>query len=428
MPIISRTNNRVLPPNARSADVARETLNRAIPIQNRKTDAAFQVNGYTGVLYSYLTSGRLCACQSRGKAIATRLDIDGKLPPAVINEMMTSSGSFGVRNYAKLKANTSAYSEQKANGHSFLEVNLSGIQEPPVAISSLFDEEDLQGSTRYTEGLPDRIDYDADNTRANVLVDHDDSSDVLSLTSDIDQSFMGHSDVSCPVCFGSGYIGGYNILHGYRQVLNFQDPTIVLPAVAFIASEKDVPSITTEHVSWTVVLPRGCSGVDAFRVWNDTKQVLDFSVRIDNVVITSEFHLSSFCDGGSHLLNLQFNQETTFTHVELQINQSDFSANFELPKLSKSSSQSVREATEPFTISLSPRVPFVKAMDVIVESTFGKALQVKTVTGLNDKRYTTMGWEVEVRPTQSQELFSMLPRRRPLESINTRRMVISNPT
>lgn len=428
MPIISRTSNRILPPNNRSSDVARATLHAVIPIQNRKTDAAFQVNGYTGVLYSYLTGGMPCACQAKGKAIFTRLDENGKAPPEVINEMLTTSGTFGVRPYGQKKALTPSYYEQRTNGKkSLLEVDLSGYNAPPVQLASLFDETDIQGSDRHTEGLLDRIDLTGESTSANVEIEYDESTDVHGGLSDFDSSLLGHSDVSCPICFGSGYIGGYDIMHGYRKVLTFQEPSIVLPATAIIAVEKDIPTITTELVSWTVVLPIGCIGIDAFRVWNETIPVFDYVAKIDGITLTAESDLIIFCDGKSHTLSLQFNGETTFTHLELQVNQSSFSANFELPKLGKNSSQSLREATDAFTVFLSPRVPHVKAMDVLVESTFQKALQVKTVTGLNDKRFTTMGWEVEVRPTQPQELFFMLPRRRPLEYQNVRRMVISNP-
>lgn len=431
MPIVSKTSNRVIPANSRNIDVARATLNTLIPVHNRRTDAAFQVNGYTGVLYSYLTSGLPCACQAKGKAISARLNEDGKAPPEVINEMMTTSGTFGVRPYADRKVYTPAYAEQKASGKSMLEVDLSNYSAglTPVPLSSLFDDEDIQGANRHTEGLSDRIDFTGQNDSASLEVEDDTSQDVSIGLSDFDTSLLGHSDVSCPVCFGSGYVGGYSIMHGYRKVFNFQDPSIELPAEAVIAVEKDVPSITTKTVAWTVVLPKGCIGIDAFRLWNDTVQLslADFSIRVDNQLVRSEGDLIQYCDGLSHKIALQFNSESTFTHLELQVNQSAFSANFELPKLSKSSTQSLREATDPFTVLLSPRVPHVKAMDVIVESTFQKALQVKNVTGMNDKRFTTMGWSVEVRPVQPQELFFMLPRRRPVEQQNVRRPVISNP-
>lgn len=435
MPIVSISNNHVLPPNARSADVARQTLNAAIPVQSRKTDAAFQVNGYTGVLYSYLTSGEKCACQARDKALHTRLDKDGKAPSGAINEMLSTTGTFGIQSYASRPTLTPAYAAQKALGRSFLEVDL-GPHQAPVPLAALFDTEDIigesfgdvAGNNRDRGGLPDIVDSSGENPNASVIVEHDEETDINSYASDFDVPLMGHSDVSCPICFGSGYIGGYDIMHGYRKVFNCQDTSLVIPDVAEINMDKEIPSITTTDAAWTMLIPFGCIGIDAFRVWNETKQIYNWKARIDGNLITSENDLFTYCDGKPHLVALQFDIETEFTHLEIQVNQSDFTANFELPKLAKSSSQSLREATEPFQVFLSPRVPTVKALDIIVESTYGKALQVATVTGLNDKYQSLIvGWEVGVRPTQPQELFSMLPRRRVHEHANNRRVVLTTP-
>lgn len=426
MPILSRTNNRVLPANARTADVARQSLNSVMPVQARRMDAAFQVNGYEGVLYSYLTAGATCSCQAKGKAINARLDEDGKASPEAINKMLTSSGDFGVRPYAQRPTNTDAYAAQKATGLGFMEVDLSATRSKPVPLASMFDDEDLSASPRFTSGLPDRIDYSESNANASLVVEEDMAEDVSLMVSDFDVHGLSHSDVSCPICFGSGYIGGYSILHGYRKVLNFQDPSLVLPPTAVIAIEEEIPTITSCEATWSIPLMPGIS-VDALRVWNNTEQVLCGTILIDEVPILSEAQFLQRCDGKFHKVTVRFTEDLVFTHLEVQINQSNFSANFGFPKLSKGSTQSLLEATDPFSVLMSPRVPTVKALDVIVDSTFGKALQVKTVTGQNDRHLTTLGWNVEVRPTQPQELFSMLPRRKPRESINTRSIAIANP-
>ncbi len=431
MPVVSPGNNRVLPPNARSGDVARETLHAIMPVQARKTDQAFQVDGYTGVLYSYLTSGQPCACQAKGKALNTRLDKDGKASPGAISEMMSSSGNFGMRPYGEKVTVTPAYAQERARGHSVLEINLASYGQPAVPVASLFDEsdiEDMDVGDRDPKGLPDRVGYDAENTTLSTIVEHDLSTDVNEYTSDFDQALLGHSDINCPICFGSGFIGGFNLLHGYRKIFTFQDTSMVLPATAFIGMELDIPTITTTEVSWTFVLPFGVVNVDAFRLWDETEPVTEFVAKVDTThTLTSEFDLYQFCDGKPHTLSLQFNQETTFTHLELQVNQSTFSANFALPKTGKGSNRAVLESMDPFTVFLSPLVPAVKPLDVIVESTYGKVLHVKTTTGQNDHHLTTLGWEVDVRPTQPQELLNMLPHRKPRENQNVRRRVIGNP-
>jgi hypothetical protein len=151
--------------------------------------------------------------------------------------------------------------------------------------------------------------------------------------------------------------------------------------------------------------------------------VVPGTIRIDNTVITSAAAVSTYCDGRPHEVSFEWPSEVDFTHFEFQVNLSTEEVLFELPRLSKSSVQNLREATNPFSVNLSPVVPYIKALDVIVESTFGKALHVKDVTGWNEKRNSTLGWDVEVRPTQPQELFRMLPRRKPLATMNKKSIV-----
>jgi hypothetical protein len=297
-----------------------------------------------------------------------------------------------------------------------------------VPLASLFDESDLDTSTRTPLGsLQDRpstaTGQDADV--ATVLFE-DDPDAASNRLSDFDGGLFGYTDISCPCCFGSGFLGGYSILSGKRVILNFQDPTTILPATAVILVEKEIPPILSTSAAWVVLLPAGTESVDALRLWNVTTPVNTGTISVDGVPLTKQAELLLYCDGRPHSISVNFSDTTEFTHLEIQLNQSTFPANFELPKLNKGSNVTLRETTDPFSISLSPRIPAVKTMDVIVESTFGKALQVKSVTGLNTRQLSTMGWEVEVRPAQPQELFWMLPRRLPTSFANKTPIVRDN--
>ena len=194
-------------------------------------------------------------------------------------------------------------------------------------------------------------------------------------------------------------------------------------ADAVINVDEEIPSIETSTVSWTATLPSGPQGIDAFRLWNIDKQLFGFQTFVDDVLISAEAQLLKYCDGLPHTIGLVFTKATKFTHLELQVNQTEMTANFELPKLGKSSNTNLRDATDPFSVNLSPRIPFVKTLDVLVESTFGKALQVKSVIGWNDRNRTTLGWDIEVRPTQPQELFFLLPRRKLVATMNKKSSV-----
>jgi hypothetical protein len=136
-------------------------------------------------------------------------------------------------------------------------------------------------------------------------------------------------------------------------------------------------------------------------------------VEIDALRIQSDTDVLSKCDGKLHTLRVILPQPGKFSHLEFQVNQSTQSANFELPRMTKNANMGLLERTDPFQVVLSPLIPLVKTNDIITETTTGRAFQVKDCTSWHDKRARILGWEAQVRPTQPQEIYSLLPRRRP---------------
>jgi len=434
MPIVHRTNNKVLPGNSRAVDVAKETVDRVIGLHARRYDAAFQVQGYQGILYNRKTSGLPCGCQSKRTSILPKLDTNGKLPDAVINDMITGGMEFGIKPYNTPVPRTSAYQAILDNGkQSVLEVRLGSARQS-VQVQSLTEsagptDPDIFGASRNRGGLPmiRGISDPGEELHTDVIDAEDDLEDFNFETGNFDLGLRGYTDAACPVCFGSGFVGGYLPLNGWREVINFQHPALVLPATAGIHADQDVPSITTTTFSFTLALPIGAVYIDALKLWNKTTLISFGSLKIDGTSIASEAGLKAFCDGRPHTFVVAFAEETEFTHMEIQLGLSTQPANFELPKTNKSTTQSLLENVDPFQVLMSPRIPQLGVLDIIVESTLGKCLQVNSVGHWNTKRSQILGWECEVRPVQPQELFTILPRRFPgVQPFHTQEMVIDN--
>jgi len=320
-----------------------------------------------------------------------------------------------------------------------LSVNLSKNAPPPIA--RLKDEDYTKYFTdpsnekkRDGGGLLERRSTSAQkDPTANLILDENDLGEAVDLDSitKYDLGLLGYTDVSCPICFGSGFVGGYSPMGGMRKVFCFgtDQNDMVLPFDAEIQPIEDIPTVTTRSVEFWMTFPASAAFVDAFQLWNRTEAVPlpdQMAFEDTDLELSSPKDLLRYCDGKRHKLTFQWENPVTFTHMEIQFGLSGFDANFELPKLSRSSDQSILENTDPFQVVLSPRVPFVQPLDVIVESTHGKVLEVKSVSGWNDRKRTILGWEVDVRPVQPQELFSMLPRRLPEEVLNSRSIVVDN--
>lgn len=357
MPLIDRRSP-LTANNARASDVAAHLTEHVVPIQQQKMMAAFRVQGIQAILYSGLTQGTRCTCHAENKEVSL-LSPDGKASPGAINRVLTGQ-SFGVSDY----------------NEEFDEFGDS---------SSEFDKWLETSNTQANHGSPNSIEDDG-------AADQPDDFD-------FDLGSIGFSDVSCPICFGTGFVGGYSPFRGFRKV--------IVPSELSTASVLNLPKFElspgTHEI--TLVLPARASYVDVFRAMlNDRPVPADFF--FDNTPLKSKSPLQ-FCDGRPHTLKIV--TSSAITHVEIQFAISNEPIYFEIPRLTKSSDISLLEQQEPFQIIVSPDVPLLNTLDVISESQLGKHLIVQTCNPWNTRNRQMLGHEIMVRVAQPQELYNILP-------------------
>ena len=424
MGIKLRTNNRVLPNNARAADVAKSAVDRIIDVQNRKYQAAFQVQGYSGILYCALTHGTPCGCHSINNGLkAPRLDTSGNAKPEDINQMLTGNRDFKIQVYGvkptKIDPNAPAGS-------------LPSLWEVDEEADPLLDPFFGIDSKRGAAGKP--LDYysnDKNDPRAATILpdgmgpNGPVTQDISDLMSDFDASSFGITDVSCPMCFGTGFLGGFSVYNGWRHVLNYQHEGATFNGNT-VSTEETVPYVNTDYAKFpSVLIPNHCVGVDALRVFANRVPV-GASVFVDDIQLRNHNELLKYADGRPHDIVLQFGNKVNFTHLELQLNQSDKPALFEFPKTTKGGQQNLLESMQNVNISLSPQIPRVFPKDILIDSTLNKVWQITSVNNWNDRKYRTLGWECDARTVQPAELYTLLPRRRPIQSMKTTPLVRDN--
>ena len=457
MPIVTRTNNRVLPANAHASDVARDTITALTAVERTRYAAVFAVQGYPGVLYHALNCGTRCYCKSSNEAINTRLGKDGKAPVGLLNEFLTGGLEFGVLPYGLRPAAQPTYNpnfvdnpfaadplvpapasqsgQTGQNGKWVIDQTLVDPGRPTVQrtdLPSLYESDWSQNAPVPAKaGSPlDRFTKDPGKDNGTTVVSSgvgpngvvpDMEFEDLPINTDIGAG--GTTDVNCPICMGTGFVNGFSILNGFRKLLTFQDPTAVFDGE--IIFEGTVPQVECTTATFTLTLPAQVVGVDALRVW-DRYRVLPAAVIIDDVVLKSQLDILRFCDGRQHTLVVQFPSTTKFTHVEIQLNQAKNSMHFDLPKLSKGNLRTLIENTQDFQLVVSPMVPMLRPGDVVAESGYNKVLQITSVSGWNTSSAAVLGWDCEVHPVQPQELLNLLPRRRPLAAPNAGTRVRTN--
>jgi hypothetical protein len=406
MPVNGRSNNRILPSNSRTVDVARQALQDYTGIQQRKYANAFEVDSYESVVYTRLTSGTPCSCQAHRKSLATLLDEDGKMKEGTMNELLTGL-QFKVQRYGTRAGTRPEYRADA--GLDPLEANVDQPQQEAL----------LPGGRRLTDA--DYVAIDLDDEVATELVSDTEVRQAVNgpvrqqtiddLVGDFDTD-INMSDSSCLVCYGSGFVGGYSVLGGWRHVLSTQwhnRPEVI----GTIEANKQPHSFFSTRVIFEVTLPKGFVYLDCFRFWNNLEQVVPQNVQIDDLDYSPSL-FAAMCDGRPHFIKVTFEDLTYWTHLEIQVCQTRHPARIEFPKMTKGSDLRFEDSTETVQINASPLVPNLGPQDVIVESSRGKAFLVSSATFWNDSKRNVHGWDCNARVVQPSEMVGLLPRRRKL--------------
>ena len=408
MPFYSRSNNRILPSNSRAVDVAKETLRGLMPVQQRKYDNAFKVQGYESLVYNRLTQGLVCSCQANQKVFSSLLDADGKMPVGTMNELLSGGMEFKIQPYGS-----------RASGRD----DLRGPRNiPPLARDDQFYGELIDENTLYADNLGDITDPYIESSPLGTPGERGDNGPVQTDTLDdqvemFDTNILDHSSTKCTVCFGTGFVGGYSSLHGWRKVLTTHSPERSA-VTGTIEAYRTPNAFFATSVTFSTILPRGFVYLDAFRVWNNDDRANPTAILIDNLPY-SDALLPALCDGRVHRITIQFEALTYWTHLEIQIGLSRETAMLEFPKLTSGTTTELRDLTEDVSINASPTIPKLSTYDVLVESTFGKCFIVGSATGWNDRDRNVLGWDVNARVIQPNELLHNLPRRRHLQQQRT---------
>ena len=387
MAVKSRSNSHIMPPNSRSVDVARQAIRDIVPVQQQKSLNAFRVNGYNGVLYTKLTSGKPCSCSSGEHLIRSRLTQDGHASEGLIDELLMGSGFFDSRPYSFINPD---------NPSDTTPSNLKGDFESADNLAFSFGMTDNQHDIVGDFG----VGSNGSISNPNHLIDLNGTPDTT-----FDNAFYGVTDSPCPVCFGSRFVGGFTPLGATRLVLPVQDWDLNGAEILHTLKPWKAAACTA---TTQITLPRGALAVDALKVYNGFNPI-PYTLTVDGASINTNTAILKYCDGKQHTLSLTTTQE--WTHMELQFATTAESIHYALPRLSRSGDLSFLERLEPFAMEVSCAAPQIGTSDVIVDTAHGKVFVVQTANPFYANNRNVLRWDVNVRPIQPRESYRILPQR-----------------
>jgi hypothetical protein len=301
------------------------------------------------------------------------LDEDGNAPQSVIQTLLNGGLDHGIFDYAPIHRpeNPKPVITKLKTKRDITEV----IEETPIDLDDFIEE-----------------DYDED-----------------SLNSDLSST----SNNRCGVCYGSGYVGGFNVCFGNRLVLDSTWPEIKYHGYSVM--QEKVPFLFKSishnaYIEFTVTLPFSVVSVNSFRL------LCNFEIMHGTITASldgttyfelTEVNLKTYCVGRP--ITIRISNVEFFSHLEIELNLSDEPTYLEYPKITKTGDVSVINDIGDVTIYVSPKIAEIKPKDIIVDNTLGKIWRVVSNNDHKDKNYNIHGWEITARVVQPMELFSNMP-------------------
>lgn len=419
----SGNNQTIIPANNRNIDVARQAIQEIAPVQQQKYKAAFAVHGYPCLVYTRARSGNKCSCMGHRKIANSILGEDGKASQGVIAEMLTGerfrTTVYGTERWAANGFKSPQYDPNNPIDPVITPVVSSNGEMPYLEPSMQFEGFDSENVTSPDAKNPFTSSFDVvaePGTFPNERT-HDGVHDIVGdngpvtvetlddLMGDWDTGTMSFYEAGCPVCFGTGHVGGYNPLYASRQV--FTPDMVYLQEGSIIPG--DLPWAANGTFEANIVFPRGASALNSCTLFMGNKRV-GYKMFIDQVQANAA-NIMRFCDGKPHGVRVEMPQDQTWTHFEVQFSVGTTTAMFDFPRQSRSADMNMIDPTEPFQIVISPDVPqALTAGDVIAESVTGKMLMVETVERWNTRNRITLGQTIRVHVIQDREYPFLLPR------------------
>ena len=314
---------RTISRNAHLPERTSREIDAVVPIIQEQNHAAIQAKGFPIYIYQRMTLGRKCPCSLHSKISPLQADLyddAGVASDAQLQAIMDAS-RFSIEDYNADSTNP------KQNRDVNAEFNELGVED-----------------TEYD--IP------------------------ISLQSD------AFSAGACPICLGTGYIGGYTCLEATRLVLTATD----ISTSSATELGDDYPntitmSLNNSYVDFNVTLPKLPPNTKArLRVFNG----FDLQRGVILVKDNNQYRPYTGSETGSVILRIlkeHFKPSEievfSFTHIEIMlptVTRPDYA---DIPNLVNNYDPLKVYPYQSTTMSLSPIIPALKAQDVIADVQHG---------------------------------------------------------
>lgn len=394
MPFKRPKGTKPVPRNARAVGVARETIEALGPTMQATLQNAITGDGRLCLLYMPKTSGVKCTCSN-----SDPLDVNGKMLPEVMASLLASNG-IQTEDYGPLGVS-------RRDPAKLLDADPSSIDNTNIKYPDASPKFGSEGFTTKTFTIDDldSDDFDPDNYDIN-LDDAIDERPVPSLQNGYVPTQQA-STTSCPICLGIGWVGGYDLYGGTRQVFAASSATSYNGCELIDGTPDYVKMPKGSSIEFAkVMLPAGATRIDEVALWNDRSKV-PYRLWVDDIEQTFATIGNCF-DGRPHRIKISPMYNTEVTHVTFQYGVTEILA--DVSKDVVSTNNSVYDQQNPVTIV----IPVITGKEIkgaiVYDSTDDKYYRVGTVNTSHTQGGYVQNLDLDGRTVQPYELAMLLPK------------------
>jgi len=265
--------------------------------------------------------------------------------------------------------------------------------------------------------------YNEDTDEDAALLKSADDDAFLRMGSDAGILFGGEK-TQCGICFGTGYVNGYSLFLGKREIFDASG-TYPYTMKKFYLNAKNAPYSfeapvdNTAYVEWLYELPMYFVNCASFVARDNTKSIKNVSIlfKIDgtnNAFAPLTLAFLNSRAGQKTVLRLRLGPTVNgleglfvFTHLEIVFQYNNWPY-MQMAALGETTNFGVFNSLITTSLTLPPSLPASSKEDVVYDFKYNNLWKLTTVTDAQTSKLQVMGWNADARIIQDFEQLSLL--------------------
>jgi len=252
--------------------------------------------------------------------------------------------------------------------------------------------------------------------RPNEDYDLDDEFGADDMEEDLANDVLGAGSTACGVCFGIGYVGGYNVLYGQRIIADATYGDLRPDRVEINRSTSPNSFIILDAsgtLDFNLNIPTAATRFASIRLFNNQDEIYSphsITVQVNSAwVIPSGRNISLIADGRYRLWRITGNSLLQFTHLEIEVHYTE-DLYIDFPRFTENFDPKELTSIAATIIAVPPVTANLPARSVIRDGLYDRLWRINDLQNFSDSLGNVHGYDCNASLIQENDLEGALPK------------------